>query len=333
MRLAPLPAMLFRYKDPRGTIVELADATWLAQAVREGKVTAKTPLAIGAEGRFRRAELVVPYQQVVGAMERTRLGPTTPSGAPPARVRRGSRARAGAAGVLALLALGVGYFVTRPIAPQPEAAQAQARAPGMGEALVALSTEFGDSIALRQRHLEQWVAAQRFDQRLEPRSLHSMSSLKGVRSAAARYRERVDSLVAVTAVLASRLALRADSLELADGTQNGLFLAAGAALRGWEGDLARYAELERATAATLDSLAAFLLDRQQSFVVRDGEPVFLSREDGARFRELKGSLEELARREQRWAEAMREKHPAWMTALAPADRPALRRGEAQRSNQ
>jgi hypothetical protein len=71
----------------------------------------------------------------------------------------------------------------------------------------------------------------------------------------------------------------------------------------------------------------------QSFALRDGLPVFLSRSDGARFRGFLSSLDQLAGDQARWAEQMQAKHPEWMAALPPADRPAFRRPLLQRSNQ
>jgi hypothetical protein len=86
----------------------------------------------------------------------------------------------------------------------------------------------------------------------------------------------------------------------------------------WQRDLGVWADLELGAAATLDSLAAFMLDRQQSFAVRDGQLMFVSRSDAARFRELGEGLSTLSGREAAWAEAVRLKHPEWMAAL-PAD--------------
>lgn len=328
-------AMHFRYKDNRGKVAVLEDAIWLAQAVRNGFITPGTPLAVGDDEYFRPAETVVAYQQVVVGLERNRLGTAPPVGggraeraAKPSPARTAVFALVGAA-VLALL-----VFLAREPGSTPSAVSATATpSPEMQAALNVLATEFGDSIALRQHRLEAWLAQQRVDQRVHGRSLQTPASLRTLRSAMAGYLGRVDSLQSSASVLASRLVLRADSLEGTDGVRHGLFAAAGDALQDWERELAAYAEVQRAAAATLDTLAEFALERQQTFVVRDGQPVFLSRTDAARFQELVTELDNLASKEQRWAELVRAKNPHWMAALAPADRPAFRRPQLQRSNQ
>ena len=203
----------------------------------------------------------------------------------------------------------------------------------MERALATLAAEFGDSVAVRQGRLERWVSAQGFDQLLSGRSLRVTASLQAARVAADRYLGQVDALVKGVSVLASRLVLRADSMEGTDGLRDGLFVAAGDLVRDWEQDLRAYTDLQRATAATLDSVAQYALARQQSFALRDGLPVFLSRSDGARFRGFFSSLDQLAGDEARWAEQVLAKHPEWMAGVPPADRPAFRRPPFQRSNQ
>lgn len=328
-------AMHFRYRDSRGKVAVLEDVTWLAQAVRNGFITPDTPLAVGDEEYFRPAETIVAYQQVVVGLERNRLGtapPVGPGRAGPRAKKSGARTAAFALVGVAVLALLL--FLARAPGSAPSAVSATATpSPEMQAALNLLVTEFGDSIALRQHHLEAWLAQQRFDQRVRGRALQTPASLRAVRSATAGYLGRVDTLQSSASVLASRLVLRADSLEGTDGVRHGLFAATGDALRDWERELAAYAEVQRATAATLDSLAEFTLERQQAFVVRDGQPVFLSRTDAARFQELATELDNLAAKEQRWAENVLARNPQWMGALAPADRPAFRGTHLQRSNQ
>ena len=326
--------MRFRYKDQRGKIVTLQDVTWLAQAVRNGVITPDTPLSVGDE-EFRSAALIVAYQQVVVALERNRLGTSAPvvsGGAGPARKR--SKVRTGALALLGAATLALLYFLTRAPDSTPSAVSPTATpSPEMQTALAGLVTEFGDSIALRQHRLEEWLAQQGLEQRVHGRALQAPSSLRTLRTAVAAYMARVETLLSGASVLASRLVLRADSMEGTDGLRHGLFAAAGDALRNWERDLTAWADVQRSTAATLDSLAEFTLERQQSFVVRDGQPVFLSRSDAARFREIVAGLDDLASKEQRWAEDVLARNPNWMAALAPADRPAFRRAQRQRSNQ
>lgn len=327
-------AMHFRYKDSRGKVAVLEDVTWLAQAVRDGLITPDTPLAVGDED-FRPAETVVAYQQVVVGLEWNRLGTAPPvRGGRAGRRAKKSGARTAAFALVGAAVLALLLFLARAPDSIPSAVSATATpSPEMQAALDLLVTEFGDSIALRQHRLEEWLAQQRFDQRVRGHALQTPVSLRTLRSAMAGYLGRVDTLQSSASVLASRLVLRADSLEGTDGVRHGLFAAAGDAMQDWERDLAAYAEVQRAIAATLDSLAEFTLERQQSFVVRDGQPVFLSRTDAARFQELATELDNLASKERRWAENVRARNPQWMTALSPADRPAFRRTQLQRSNQ
>jgi hypothetical protein len=273
---------------------------------------------------------------VVVALARSRLGPLPPKAT---TVDSGHPAKSSPLRFVALFLFGalagaIGWFAVRASGPQPGGVvAASARSPEMERALAGLAAVFGDSVAVRQRRLERWVAQQGFEQRFQGRALRVTASLQAARAAAGRYLGQVDELVKGVSVLASRLVLRADSLEGTDGVRDGLFVAAGDLMRAWEQDLRAYAELQRATAATLDSVAEYALARQQSFAVRDGLPVFLSRSDGARFRGFLSSLDELAGDEARWAEQVRAKHPEWMAALPPADRPAFRRPLLQRSNQ
>ena len=333
MSLALQLGMHFRYRDSEGKVVRLNDVTWLAEAVRSGQVTPATPFAVGDDSDFRPAELVPAYQEVVG------LTRSRPGSLPPKATAVGSaRALKSPLRFVGLFLFGalvgaIGWFVVRSSSlDRGGVVTAPARSADMERVLTALAAEFGDSIAIRQRRLELWVEQQEFEQRLSGRSLRVAASLQAARAAAGRYLAQVDGLVKGVSVLASRLVLRADSLEGTDGARDGLFVAAGDLVRGWEQDLWVYAELERATAATLDSVAEYALTRQQSFALRDGQPVFLSRSDGARFRAFLSSLDQLGRDQARWADQVRAKHPEWMAALPPADRPAFR-PLLQRSNQ
>jgi hypothetical protein len=332
MSLALQIGMHFRYRDSEGKVVRLNDVTWLAEAVRSGLVTPDTPFAVGDDSDFRPAELVSAYQEVVG------LTRNRPGALPPATAVGSPRAVKSPLRFVGLFLFGalvgaIGWFVVRSSnLDRGGVVTTPARSADMERALAGLAAEFGDSIAIRQRRLELWVEQQEFEQRLSGRSLRVAASLQAARAAAARYLAQVDGLVKGVSVLASRLVLRADSLEGTDGARDGLFVAAGDLVRGWQQDLWDYAELERATAATLDSVAEYVLSRQQSFALRDGQPVFLSRSDGARFRAFLASLDQLGRDQARWADQVRAKHPEWMAALPPADRPAFR-PLLQRSNQ
>jgi hypothetical protein len=173
--------------------------------------------------------------------------------------------------------------------------------------------------------VQDWVAQQRFGERLRGSAVQSLASLHGVRTASVNYRTTVDSLLVRSRNLAAALVQRADSLENAGPELGGLLAQVEDELAAWQRDLAAWAELERGAAATLDSLAEFLLGRQQSFAVRDGQLTFLSRSDGARFRDLGEELTTLLGREVSWAEAVRLKHPEWMAGLPTDARPRFGR--------
>lgn len=335
MSLALRFLMRFRFKDSEGRIVRLNDVTWLARAVRSGLVTPDTPFAVGDDSDFRRAELVPAYQQVVAGLSRSPLDPL-----PPTAIRSGagrpakSPLRFVVLFLFGLLAGSIGWFMVRSSDLDPGGVvAAPARSAEMEHALAALAGEFGDSVAIRQRRLELWVEQQAFEQRFSGRSLRVTASLRTARAAASGYLAEVDGLMKGISALAAGLALRADSLEGTDGLRDGLFVATGDLVRDWERDLRVYAEVQRATAATLDSVAEYALARQQSFALRDGQPVFLSRSEGARFRGFLSSLDQLARDQARWADQVRARRPEWMAALPPADRPAFRGPLLQRSNQ
>ncbi|HJR34436.1 MAG TPA: hypothetical protein VJ817_05770 [Gemmatimonadales bacterium] len=334
MSLALLGFMHFRYRNSEGKVVRLNDVTWLARAVRSGLVTPDTPFAVGDDSDFRRAELVPAYQQVVVGLSRSPLDPQPPAIRSGAGHPAKSPLRFVVLFLFGALAGAIGWFMVRSSDLDPGGVvAAPATSAEMERALAALAGELGDSVATRQRRLELWVEQQAFEQRFSGRSLRIPASLQAARVAAGRYLAEVDGLMKGISVLAARLALRADSLEGTDGLRDGLFVATGELVREWEQDLRVYAQLQRATAATLDSVAEYALARQQSFALRDGQPVFLSRSDGARFRGFLSSLDQLARDQARWADQVRARRPEWMAALAPADRPAFRGPLLQRSNQ
>ncbi len=324
--------MHFRFKDGHGKIVQLGDVAALGEAIRDGVVTPDTPLAVGEDQTFKSAAMIVAYQQAAIA-----LGPRHSGILPPRNRHAPARGRSRSTGrklllLLLLAGLASGYFFFRGRGAQgasgPRAVLSSAPAgpsQEMRASLTTLVTEFADSFALAARGLEDWVAVQRFDQRLAGRALQSGPSLRAVRSAAADYVARVDSVLLASERTAGMLQARADSLEGVGGLRAGLLVAADDALSGWRRQLDEYAGLERAMAATIDSIAQFTLARQQSFVLREGQPVFLSRDDGARFRDLARALDTHEQDEARWADGLLQRHPGWMRAVAPDARPAFHR--------
>jgi len=321
--------MRFRYRDTRGKVVSLADVASLLKAIREGALTPDSDLSVGDDKNFQRAELVVAYQQAAVAVSRTGGIPaagtlSTPKA--PWHARRGLRA---SAGIVAVALLGIFAMLRLQTIGREHARQFAAAAAPTGPSHVTVTTlanigeEFGDSAAVSQHRLEDWVDRQHFPDRFRGSAL--MASLRGVRAAAAKYRQAADSLLLRSRTFAVLLVQRADSAEAADTALNGLMASTEDALVEWQREIKTYADIQRSAAATLDSLAAFVLDRQQSFAIRDGQPVFLSRSDAARFRELAGNLGSLAGREKAWADALRERRPEWMTSLAESDRPRFGR--------
>lgn len=322
--------MRFRYRDNRGKVVSLADVASLLKAIREGALTPDSQLAVGDDKTFQRAQLVVAYQQAAVAVSRTGGIPVAAADEAPTvrwHAKKGVRIGAGIAavallGVFASLRLqsigrehALEYSTAAPVGPSHVAETALSR----------ITAEFGDSAAVAQHRLEDWVDRQRFPDRFRGSALHGVSSLRSVRMASAKYRQVTDSLLLTSKNFAIFLVRRADSAEAADTSLNGLMTSAEDVLVEWQRELTTYADIQRSAAATLDSLATFVLDHQQSFAIREGRPVFLSRADAGRFRELAGNLGALAGREKAWADALRERRPEWMTTLAEGDRPRFGR--------
>ena len=322
--------MNFRYRDNRGKVISLADVASLLRAIREGALTPDSQLAVGDDKSFQRAEQVVAFQQAAVAVSRTGGIPAAAvDDTPPVRWHARKGVRIGA-GVVAVALIGIFATLRLQTIGREHARQYAVAAPA-GPSLVTesvlakITTEFGDSAAVAQHRLEAWVDRQRFPDRFRGSALHGVSSLRGVRMATAKYRQATDSLMLQSRNFAVLLVQRADSAETADTALNGLMSSAEDVLVEWQRELTTYADIQRAAAATLDSLAAFVLDHQQSFAIREGRPIFLSRADAARFRELAGNLSSLARREKSWADALRARRPEWMTALAEGDRPRFGR--------
>jgi hypothetical protein len=310
--------MIFKYLDSRGKVVFLPDVPAFIEAIRQGAITADTPLALGESDSFQLAGTVVAYQHAVVVANRP---PELHAPIPilPWYRRRNVQVAALVVGAILLVVLVALRFRSldrrNDLARQRSVTEADVHT---GAAALRITTEFGDSTALAQRRLQDWVAQQRFNDRLRGSAMQSLGSLRAVRTGSVTYRVAVDSLLVRSRNLAAALVQRADSLENADAGLSGLMERVEDELAAWQRDLAAWADLELGTAATFDSLAAFMADRQQSFAVRDGQLMFVSRSDAARFRELGEALSTLSARETGWAEAVRLKFPEWMAAL-PAD--------------
>jgi len=334
--------MEFRFRDKRGRVVSLPDVASFLQAIRSRAITAKTSLAVGNERGWHPAASVAAYREAVAALGR---GVVTPEPAPQpdrpqaatgssprvARLRtpRPSKGIVAAAGVVVLLAA---VFGVRPwlngqrrqaAKPIPTSAVTGLRAESR---LRALSFQFGDSVALEQRLLEDWLASQRYTARLRGAALKNPGSLRVARATSAGYLIRLNSLVPSRRALAQRLVARADSIEGAGGGGfDGLATALEDEVAGWSREFAAHEEILRSLAAAMDSLPAFVLGKQASFAMRDGAPVFLSRDDAARFAQLEEHFSALANRERAWSDALLARRPDWMSGLIEDDRPRFGR--------
>jgi hypothetical protein len=325
--------MNFRYRDAHGKTVELPDVASLLEAIREGDVVGRTPLSVGDDRSWHRADSTAVYRESLAALARSGEGP--PSGTIAAAVptrsttpwhRRREVRIAAVVAAVAVVLLGAGLRIRhldRDVTAERRAGAEAAHASKVRQAAGTFSTEAADSAAAAIGALQKWVRRQRFDQRLHGAALRNPSSLSEVRAAAAAWSIRVDSLLAGAGALAARLTGRADSMETGTPGLDGLGTATEDALSGWGQELAGYIALERNGAAALDSVAEFALERQASFVVREGEPVFLSRADGVRFRQLFDHLADLAGREKSWAQVVLGRRPDWMAALPDAVRPVF----------
>lgn len=329
--------MQFRFQDKRGKVHTLSDVASLLGAIRDGAITPETPLAVGSDRTWHSAYMVAAYREAVAAMRRSGgevalavALPAVPAGPVTSTVSKTLAGRRGRlAGVALLVVLGVGFAGFRlrdwSLGPVGRASAAAGPALGAQAAAAEIEGDFGDSVAVEQRRIHDWVRGQRFDVRFRGISLASESSLRTALVAAERYRMEVRAAVTGLRNLSVRMVARADSLELAQDGLEGLTGATDDALALWRHDLDSWAEIQTDIAANLDALADFLLIKQRSYVIRDGRPVFLSRDDGARFRELMLGPGQLAMREDSWANTVRERRPRWMETLPAAKRPEFGR--------
>jgi len=348
--------MRFRFRDRQGKIVSLGDVSSLLEAIKKGDITPETLLAVGEAGDWRRADTVAAYQEAVAALARGGGGPpirpkpssgtlapssgtlaplpgtlapdmdAAPSTPPPRYLARTVRI-ASLAGlvmiVLILAAIRIRYLGRANLRVRGPAPAAVVQASQVRQAVAVLTVLAADSSAAAIRRVQDWASRQRFDQRFHGEALGSPASLRAIRRASIGYRSQIDSLIERSENFALRLMARADSAEGAEAALEGLGTAVEDALAAWERQLVAYVELERAAAAALDSAAGFLLERSGSFVVREGQPVFLSRTDAARYATLLDHFAEVANRESSWVGEVRAKRPSWMAALPEALRPGF----------
>jgi hypothetical protein len=330
--------MRFRYQNAGGKAINLPDVAALLQGIERGVVTPETLISIGDSGSWQRAETVAAYQQAVAGLSRSpgvrRMAaesqrPESHAQSPvpeiPWYTRRQVRIGLGAA--TAALVLVFGFLRVRHLDRERAAATARAvtaaAEPSLDaqHALSVITNEFGESAGRSMRRAEDRLDSRRLRARLRGTALKNSASVRTLNAAATSIQADTDSLIARSAALAETLRSRADSLETGHSRYDGLLLRVEDALEQWRRDLDHYAALQFGFAATLDSVARFLLQGQGSFVVREGQPVFLSRADATRFADLNDQLKILMTRRTAWAEGMSSRWPAWLAAIPDSSRP------------
>ena len=315
--------MRFRYKDSKGKVVTLPSVAALVLAVRSGEVTDETQLSSGTR-RWERAEKVTAYRQAVAALKLDNpQAASTPVAEATQSAKPRSRLRMLVPGLIAAtLVAGVLYKKLGQAAPPP---RAKAVDPGPGPhasaRLYSYSFQFADSVALEIRALQDWITARKLDATFRGAGLKRVASLRAARAVAAELLRRVDSLEQRSAELARRVTARADSLAVSDNGLAGLTTALEAELHSWSKDFTAHHEILRQEALTIDTLSAFLLEKQNSFTIWDGQAAFLSSGDGMRFAELKQELANLSHRELNWSESLFRRRPDWMAGVLEDERP------------
>jgi hypothetical protein len=322
--------MQFRFRDARGKVISLPDVASLLQAIRSGAVGPETSLAVGAERGWHRAESVAAYREAIGALGRVppeRFPSQTSSRGKPfgARIGLPKKPRTFAmivCGMIVVAGIGLRVYLGRHTEALPAPTKATT-VTGLraGARLRVYSFQFGDSVAVEMRRLQDWLASQRFDGKLRGAALKRPASLQAARAVSAGYLVRVDSIESRNRALVQRLVARADSLEGEAKGFDGLATALEDELAVWSREFAAQLEILRGLAAAMDSLPAFLLEKQGSFAVWEGRAAFLSRDDAARFAALEARFSELAARERGWSSALLAKRPDWMAGVLEDERP------------
>lgn len=324
--------MHFRYKDPSGRSVTLPTTAALLEAIRSGAVTPVTPLAVGDERAWQPAGSVAAYREAADMLDRLPAGhalrTSGHSPSSPAAAGRGARGAApGRRGLLVGLLLVAGLLAGLGVWARGRGAgpSSAAASPGLPARVAELAEHledlFGDTIALALRVRQNERSALRLERRFSGGSLRTPESLRGVQRVAERFRVDADRLLVTGETTARRLNARADSLGQVDAELPGLASQVADRIDEWQRDLVRLAKIEKNGAAALHALAAFLLDRRQSFVVEEGRPRFLSRHDAQEYAQLWDQLTRAAEDERLWAIEMQRKRPGWMSGLPEDSRP------------
>ena len=155
-------------------MIPLPDVASLLQAIRSGAVGPETSLAVGGERGWHRAESVAAYREAIGALGRVpaeRFPSQTTSGGKPlgARIGLPKKPRTLALvviGMIVVAGLGLRVYLGGHTEALPAAAKATT-VTGLraGARLRVYSFQFGDSVALEMRRLQDWLASQRLQKR------------------------------------------------------------------------------------------------------------------------------------------------------------------------
>ena len=313
--------MQFRYQDKKGKVHTLVDVASLLQAIRVGLVAPDTPLVVGNDRAWHPASMVTAYREAVAALRRSgsslalTVSPPSPVAAVSQPGRHGRRVLLALAG---LLVVGfTGFRVHQMSARSSTRAAAAIAGPSLAvrAATSDIDAEFGDSLARAQRRLHNWVRGQRFDVRFRGISLQEPVSLRTSLVATERYRIEVEAIGVAMRRLSVALLGRADSLESSQEGLEGLTGAVDEVMTSWRRDAEAWTEIQLGLAGSLYQVAEYLLAKQKSYVVREGRPVFLSRDDGAQFRELSLGPSHWALRERSWASTVADRRPRWLERL------------------
>ena len=323
--------MRFRVRAAGGKVLSLPDVASLVKAIRSGTIGPQTPMAIGKQRGWHPANTVAAYRDAIAALNRA---PAERFPASRLVEAKGGRKVVGrsqwtfaalGAGLLAVGGVGLSRVLGSHEKP-PVLATAAATVSGLraNARLRVYSFQFGDSVAVELRQLQDWLTRQQLEPRLRGSALKRPGSLQAARTVSTGFLVRLDSLQAYSTALAGRLVARADSLE-ATGGFDGLAGALEDELAKWSKDFASYAEILHGVGAALDSLPAFLLEKQGAFAVWEGKAAFLSREDAARFAMLEARFVDLAGRELAWSTTLLAKRPDWMSGVLEDERPRFGR--------